>query len=82
MCSPPHTTSDATMSAVDSTASATSAYVCPKIPAASFTAASRALTTSPVWAARIAARCAGLTDDMAPNLAASDPGEPPRITRR
>src|SRR5690242_6770918 len=41
------------MSAEDSTASAMSAYVFPRMPATSFTATRRALMISPVWAARI-----------------------------
>ncbi len=58
MASPLHTMSDATTSANDSTASATSAYVFPTSPATSFAAANPALTSIPTWAARMLRRVA------------------------
>ena len=52
-CSPPHTISEAKISVDDSTASATRAYECPAMPAASLATTSAALTNSPACAARM-----------------------------
>ena len=65
MRSPPHTIADEKMSAVDSIASAMSAYELPNTPATSLTAASTALARNPTCAARMPRAFMGVMEGCA-----------------
>src|SRR3954463_16585331 len=71
MASPPHTMSEEKTSAVDSMASATSAYVLPTSPAISLAAARAALISMPICAERIPRRTSGLIAEPIYRVAAT-----------